>query len=436
MISREELYELVWSKPMTKVAEQFEVSSSYMARVCTILNVPRPERGYRAKLAVGKAPGRQPLPEARPGDQLSWSRDGELRPPPKPQSPPRRQRQVQVRVPTNTIHALIRGAKQHFEAGRPVEDGTYLRPYKKLLLDVNSSKACLDKALGFANDLFNTLESAGHRVVLAPSNEQLRRGEIDECEERSKRREYRYCHLWSPYRPTVVYVGTVAIGLAIVEMSEKVLLRYVGGKYIREADYRPPKPSRYYVDHTWTTTKDLPSGRLRLVAYSPYWRVSWATEWQETKEAPLVAALTAIVKAIEDSAPILVEKLGEADRLAEIERRRRAAEEEKRRREEDRRRVEQSVRESQEHLGQVIHKWANVMDVERFLAGVEERASKLTCDERDKVLQRLKLAREFLGSRDPLDFFLSWKTPTERYRPLYNGTDAVPEDEANGGEQQ
>jgi hypothetical protein len=33
MISREELYELVWSKPMTKVAEQFKVSGSYMARV-------------------------------------------------------------------------------------------------------------------------------------------------------------------------------------------------------------------------------------------------------------------------------------------------------------------------------------------------------------------------------------------------------------------
>ncbi len=39
MISREELYELVWSVPMVKVAEKFKVSGSYMARVCANLNV-------------------------------------------------------------------------------------------------------------------------------------------------------------------------------------------------------------------------------------------------------------------------------------------------------------------------------------------------------------------------------------------------------------
>lgn len=56
VVSREELYELVWSVPMVRVAEQFKVSGSYMARVCSALHVPRPERGYWAKLAVGKAP--------------------------------------------------------------------------------------------------------------------------------------------------------------------------------------------------------------------------------------------------------------------------------------------------------------------------------------------------------------------------------------------
>lgn len=78
MVSREQLYELVWSMPMTKVAEKFSVSGSYMARVCLVLRVPRPERGYWAKLEVGKAPARPGLPEAQPGDQLMWSQDGDL----------------------------------------------------------------------------------------------------------------------------------------------------------------------------------------------------------------------------------------------------------------------------------------------------------------------------------------------------------------------
>jgi hypothetical protein len=44
-VTREELYALVWSEPMVRVAERFDVSSSYMARICTLMNVPRPERG-------------------------------------------------------------------------------------------------------------------------------------------------------------------------------------------------------------------------------------------------------------------------------------------------------------------------------------------------------------------------------------------------------
>jgi len=409
---------------MTKVAEQFGVSSSYMARVCTILNVPRPERGHWAKLAVGKAPPPEPLPEARPGDQLYWSKEGELGPPPKPWQPPQRRSEAQVRIPRARIHGLIGGARVHFENSRPLDDGAYLKPYKKLLVDVTASKACLDKALDFVNDLFNAFESVGYRVVIAPSGEQLRRAAIDEREVRNKQRNsYYHSGLWSPYRPTVVYVGNVAIGLAIVEMSEEVVLRYVRGQYIRETDYIPPRPSRHYGDHTWTTTRELPSGRLRLVAYSPYHRVNWSIDWQETKKTSLRSAVKSIVKSVEDAAIDLVAKLEEADRKAEIARQEWLAAEEKRRREEDRRRVEQSIRDSREHLGQVIQQWSNVMNVERFLAGVEQRAAELPETDRARVLERLRHAREFLGTQNPLDFFLSWKSPSERYRPGYAETD-------------
>lgn len=44
-VTREQLYEEVWQWPMTKVAERLGVSSSFMARVCTRMNVPRPSRG-------------------------------------------------------------------------------------------------------------------------------------------------------------------------------------------------------------------------------------------------------------------------------------------------------------------------------------------------------------------------------------------------------
>ena len=61
---------------MLRIGERFGVSSSYMARVCTQMNVPRPERGYWAKLAVGKGAAKPPLPEIRPGEQGVWNRSG------------------------------------------------------------------------------------------------------------------------------------------------------------------------------------------------------------------------------------------------------------------------------------------------------------------------------------------------------------------------
>lgn len=141
--------------------------NSRVTRVCAILRVPRPERGYWAKWEVGKAPTARPLPEAQPGDPQSWSKDGELPAPAraKPAVPHERN----VRRPTRQvtgIHPLINGAKAHFESGRPIKDNECIKPYKKLLVDLTASKSGLDKALGFANALFNALESAGHRVFL------------------------------------------------------------------------------------------------------------------------------------------------------------------------------------------------------------------------------------------------------------------------------
>ena len=74
--------------------------------------------------------------------------------------------------------------------------------------------------------------------------------------------------------------------------------------------------------------------------------------------------------------------------------------------------------ESREQLAQVIQSWATVMSIEQFLKGVEERALSLPEVQRGQILNRLQLAREFIGTQDPLEFFNSWKTPEERYIPL------------------
>ena len=73
-ITREELYTQIWSEPATKLAQRYDVSSSYLARVCEGLNVPHPPRGYWARRAVGEKMPVPPLPPAGPGDPLSWEK--------------------------------------------------------------------------------------------------------------------------------------------------------------------------------------------------------------------------------------------------------------------------------------------------------------------------------------------------------------------------
>ena len=253
-LAREALYALVWAQPMTAVAARFGLSSSYLARICNRMNVPRPDPGYWAKLAVGKAKTQPPLPAAQPGDDLVWSREGDnagtVRSLPKPPVRVLRKRSLTT-APRPDQHPLLIGAKTHFETGRLSYEGDYLKPAKKLLVDLAVTKAGLDKALSFANELFLSLEDNGHRVLIAPHGEFLHREEVDEREEPHRNRGYN--NLWSPWRSTVVYIGTVAIGLTVIEMSEEVEVRYVNGKFVREEDYVPPKRGRYTPDNTWTT---------------------------------------------------------------------------------------------------------------------------------------------------------------------------------------
>lgn len=62
--TREQLYELVWSKPLTEIACEFGMSSNAFAKYCKAADVPRPERGYWQQFASGQKPKPAVLPKA------------------------------------------------------------------------------------------------------------------------------------------------------------------------------------------------------------------------------------------------------------------------------------------------------------------------------------------------------------------------------------
>ena len=61
--NREELYEKVWAEPMRTVAKSYGTSDVWLGKVCKVLRVPVPGRGYWAKKYAGaNLPKRPPLP--------------------------------------------------------------------------------------------------------------------------------------------------------------------------------------------------------------------------------------------------------------------------------------------------------------------------------------------------------------------------------------
>lgn len=99
-MKRSELYDRIWSTPATKVAEELGISGSRVAAICKRHGVPTPPRGYWAKLAVGKAVPRTPLPQPEADYELklrtseqkppasAWVAPGVLHRPEPPEPPP------------------------------------------------------------------------------------------------------------------------------------------------------------------------------------------------------------------------------------------------------------------------------------------------------------------------------------------------------------
>ena len=74
MMTRPELYELVWDRPITKLAAEFGLSDVGLRKICRRHDVPTPPIGYWAKKAGGKPVNAIPLP--RPDHTRSlWFRE-------------------------------------------------------------------------------------------------------------------------------------------------------------------------------------------------------------------------------------------------------------------------------------------------------------------------------------------------------------------------
>ncbi|GHD21269.1 hypothetical protein ACFOEZ_20015 [Tianweitania populi] len=421
-LTRLELYTRVCKSPLSKLAPEFGISGIALATICKRYAIPYPGSGYWTRLSLGQDAELPVLPEA-PNQTI------EIVPPvTKPRKKrtideggsPKPKRAERARPPTR--HPLLYGVEEHFRKTRALESGEFLRPYKRILPDLISSEAALAKALRLANELYLALTEAGYRVHIAPAADKLRRMHVREQEVEMKDRlygRYRSGTIWSPDRPTVFHIDTVPVGIALLEMTERVTVRYFNGDYHREDSAIIRSAKSWQLTHSWTAERDMPSGRFKLFAYSPRNGVDWSISWQETVQESLSVLTQAIVATLTASKDNLQGLMNAADEAAAQRKQETAERWERYRREEDARKVAQAQTDSRKQLADIIDAWGRAITIERFFTDAEQRLEGTEGERRLRLEDRLRLAREMMGGVDPRDFIESWVALEERYRSEY-----------------
>jgi hypothetical protein len=172
-ITRQALYDLVWSTPMTKLAKEYGISDVALAKICKKLNVPYPWRGYWRRKETGKAVKQLPLPPntdpakqtvmihrtIRPESVVPLSDDAEQR------ITAEQDPEQKIVVPDRLInpHRLL---KEHLTEWRSpkVDDYGAIWSGNIRQLNLRVSPTSLDRALRIMDTLFKSLESRDYTV--------------------------------------------------------------------------------------------------------------------------------------------------------------------------------------------------------------------------------------------------------------------------------
>lgn len=175
--TRKELYEKIWTKPMTHVAKEVGLSDVGLGKVCKKHNIPKPSLGYWAKIAHGYKIKKPRLPALEKGASDRIIIIGYV--PPKPPLDEKQldvaQREVNrvnkiiasvsVADSDEAIHSLIIRARKNFSYARTLENGILL-PQCKYHLDLKVTKDSLDRALSILNGLFKLLDQCEYAIKI------------------------------------------------------------------------------------------------------------------------------------------------------------------------------------------------------------------------------------------------------------------------------
>ena len=164
-LTRNDLYERVWSTPMRKLALEFGLSDVGLAKICRKNAILLPGIGHWRLVETGHAPEREPLPAINPGDSnvlvitarepkaYDLSRKADLGPVPN----------IEVSDDRQITHPLVVRTKRAFEPTSKADSGAMVPKVAKTP-HIRISAAALPRALRIFDALFGALEGQGYSM--------------------------------------------------------------------------------------------------------------------------------------------------------------------------------------------------------------------------------------------------------------------------------
>ncbi|WP_437191551.1 hypothetical protein [Planctomicrobium sp. SH527] len=256
-ITRQLLYQRVWSEPMRQLAREFGISDVGLAKVCRKHKIPCPPRGYWAKKSAGQTPHQVPLPDPEAdqtieihrsdaGSTLSKDLEEEVA------RLEGNRISIELRDHLRGAHPLIEQAREQFQIAERTSEGILVLP-QDAALELRVSKGQLRRALLLMDAVLRALEHQNHQVLPGP---------------------------------TVTLLG-ISVRFEIVEEMET----------LREEEDDVADGESYHFRHSHFRAKRVPSGRLafKIADAGRYWLQGCRQTWRDTPKRLLETCLEQVI---------------------------------------------------------------------------------------------------------------------------------------------
>lgn len=282
IITREDLYEKVWSQPITHIAKEYGVSDSAIIKICKKMEVPRPGAGHWTKVECGKTVKKAKLPKlskkgiseyklsphsGRVSDKFDDKTNDQLL----ISFEKNEFNKIVVDEDVAAPHSLIVKNQKSFRNSN-TDDKFIIRPRAKKHFNLKVTEGTVDRALNIMDALLKAFELRGWKFHIEADHE----------------------------LKMYIVIQDEKIEFSISEKTNRI------DHVITEKEKNDKASGRYYWAPKWDY---VPSGELTLKIENSYWLISRHT-WKDGKIQRIEECLNKFcISAIELSEAIKVDRV-------------------------------------------------------------------------------------------------------------------------------